>query len=102
MCLPCEMNFGLCDITFTGIRISHRGPFSLGLYRMYFKEILKHPAALFEIVAPSRGLIILVSLVNVTQDKCNYIFTEFVVYNQGKLTKDLKEMLEKSQNLNWK
>lgn len=71
----------------------------MGHYRIYFKEIFKHAAALFEIVAPSRGLIILVPLANITQDKCYFIFTEFVGYNQRKLTKDFKEVLEKSQNL---
>lgn len=67
---------------------------------MYFNKIFKHSAALFEIVAPSRGLVILVSFVNIIQGKCNFISIEFVGYKQKNLPKDLKELLETNRNLN--
>lgn len=67
---------------------------------MHFQKSVKNPAALFEIVAPSRGIVILGFFVNNLQDKCIFIFVKFVGYNQRNLPKDLKELLEKNWNLN--
>lgn len=76
--------------------------FSQGTAATYLNEIFKHPATLFEIAAPSRGLIILVSFVNIIQDKCNFIFQEFVGYNQRNLPKDLKKLMGKKNKSEFK